>query len=134
MQYTMVRSRRSTPILLALVSSLAGCRGPAKPPSMRPDSSAPILFTDATVAAGIRFVHHNGAGGKKMMPETTGSGCAFLDYDNDGWDDILLVDSKSYAPDTPALALYRNNHDGTFTDVTKKTGLTASGYGMGCAI
>jgi len=113
--------------------SLTGCRpSQAVRPPDRP--SGPVQFTDVTDRAGIRFVHHNGATGKKLMPETTGSGCAFFDYDNDGWDDILLIDSRTYGPDAPALALYHNNRDGTFTDVTRKAGLTARGYGMGCAI
>src|SRR6478736_944422 len=53
-------------------------------------------FTDVTAAAGIRFRHNNGAFGKKYLPETLGSGCAFLDVDNDGWQDILLVNSRSW--------------------------------------
>ncbi len=72
------------------------------------------------------------------MPETTGAGCAFLDYDNDGWMDIYLVNSGQcdfYAPDPPLRnALYRNNRDGTFTDVTEKAGVAAGGYGQGVAV
>jgi hypothetical protein len=119
--------------LALIVSALSGCR-PSRAiqnPERLPEA---VQFTDVTERAGIHFTHHNGADGKKLMPETTGSGCAFLDYDNDGWDDILLIDSRTYGPDAPALALYHNNHDGTFTDVTQKAGLTARGYGMGCAI
>jgi len=119
--------------LLIAVLPLVGCRGTSAHVAANP-AAPTIQFTDVTESAGIHFVHHNGAAGKKMMPETTGSGCAFLDYDNDGWDDILLIDSKTYGPDAPALALYHNNHDGTFADVTQKAGLTARGYGMGCAV
>src|SRR5687767_16036955 len=67
-----------------------------------------VVFTDVTAAAGIRFKHNNGAFGKKYLPETLGSGSAFLDFDNDGWQDILLVNSKGFAgrsnaPSYPAL-------------------------------
>jgi hypothetical protein len=93
-----------------------------------------VVFTDATQAAGIRFKHVSGAFGKKYLPETMGSGAAFLDFDGDGWQDILLVNSKNW-PGRPGPrsipALYRNNHDGTFTDVTKAAGLDVEMYGMG---
>ena len=83
-------------------------------------------FTDVTKTAGLHFVHENGAFGKKYLPETMGSGGAFLDADGDGWQDILLVNGTSW-PGQPAsravMALYRNNHDGTFTDVTAAAGL-----------
>jgi hypothetical protein len=121
--------------LIAAIGPLAGCRARAlevvRPP--RPTAIS-VQFSDVTDAAHIRFTHHNAAAGKKMLPETTGSGCAFFDYDNDGWDDVLLIDSKSFAPEAPALALYHNNRDGTFTDVTATSGLNAKGFGMGCAI
>jgi hypothetical protein len=112
---------------------------PPPPPSesinLRP--SGPIQFMDVTAQSGISFKHNSGAFGKKYLPETMGSGVCFLDYDNDGWQDILLVNSmdwpehkshKSYP------ALYHNNKDGTFTDVTRQAGLTTEIYGMGCAI
>ncbi|HLM55675.1 MAG TPA: CRTAC1 family protein, partial [Pyrinomonadaceae bacterium] len=93
-------------------------------------------FTDVTAEAGIRFRHNNGAAGKKYLPETIGSGAAFLDYDNDGWLDILLVNSTSWpeskGPATSS-ALYRNNQDGTFRDVTREAGLASNLYGIGCA-
>jgi hypothetical protein len=95
-----------------------------------------IVFTDVTQAAGIRFKHVNGATGKKYLPETMGAGAAFLDYDGDGWQDILLVNSKSW-PGRPGPrsfpALYHNNHDGTFSDVTRAAGLEIESYGMGVA-
>jgi enediyne biosynthesis protein E4 len=82
--------------------------------------------------------HTAGKSPQKYLPETTGAGCAFLDYDNDGWMDIYLVNSgKSdfYDPNPPLRnALYRNNRDGTFTDVTEKAGVTAGGYGQGVAV
>jgi hypothetical protein len=96
-----------------------------------------IQFRDITAQAGIRFVHNNGAFGKKYLPETMGPGCAFIDYDNDGWSDIVLVNGKNWpghagAPTT--LKLYHNNHDGTFTDVTRKAGLAVSMFGLGVAV
>jgi hypothetical protein len=102
-----------------------------------PRYSGPIQFTDVTAQAGIKFKHNSGAFGKKYLPETVGSGCAFLDYDNDGWQDILLVNSMNW-PDHKGQksfpALYHNNRNGTFTDVTKEAGLAIELYGLGCAI
>jgi hypothetical protein len=94
-------------------------------------------LTDVTRPAGIRFDHNNGAFGKKYLPETLGSGCAFLDYDNDGWQDILLINSMDWPGHRKrrsTLALYRNDRDGTFTDVTKEAGLDFEVYGMGVAV
>ncbi len=99
--------------------------------------SGPIQFTDVTAQAGITFKHNSGAYGKKLLPETMGSGACFIDYDNDGWQDILLVNSMDW-PDHKSHksypALYHNNHDGTFTDVTREAGLAIETYGMGCAV
>lgn len=95
-------------------------------------------FSEITREAGITFIHNNGAFGRKYLPETMGSGCAFIDYDNDGWQDIILVNGKDWEnhktgkSQTPAL--YKNNQDGTFTDVTISAGLNKSMYGMGVAI
>ena len=93
-------------------------------------------FTDVTRTAGIQFRHESGAFGKKYLPETMGAGGAFLDADGDGWQDVLLVNSSTW-PGRPAKrtapALYRNNHDGTFTDVTAQAGLNVSLYGLGTA-
>jgi enediyne biosynthesis protein E4 len=94
-------------------------------------------FEDVTRAAGIHFVHNNGAFGKKWLPETMGPGVAFLDYDNDGWQDILFVNGTTWAGHPgkhSTLALYHNNHDGTFSDVTQKAGLALEVYGMGVAV
>jgi hypothetical protein len=107
------------------------------PPQVRPRPSGPIEFTDVTTQAGIRFNHNSGAFGKKYLPETMGSGVCFLDYDNDGWQDILFVNSMDWPEhQTGKLfpALYHNNQDGTFTDVTRAAGLAVEMYGMGCAI
>ncbi len=102
-------------------------------------SNSHIHFTDITARAGIHFIHNNGAFGKKWLPETMGSGCAFIDYDNDGWPDILLINSEDFPghkvhPGAPTLKLYHNNHNGTFTDVTRKAGLAVEMYGMGVAV
>ena len=85
-----------------------------------------ITFRDITAQAGIHFTHNNGAFGKKWLPETMGPGCAFIDYDNDGWPDILLVNGTDWPGHAhggaTTLKLYHNNHDGTFTDVTRQVG------------
>ncbi len=87
--------------------------------------------------SGITWMHTAGKSAEKHLPETSGAGCAFLDYDNDGWMDIYLVNSGKcdfYDPPKPLRnALYRNNRDGTFTDVTEKAGVGGGGYGMGVA-
>src|ERR1044072_7724708 len=101
-------------------------------------SAAPdFRLVDVTSAAGIRFTHNNGAFGRKYLPETLGSGCAFLDFDQDGWQDILLVngvDWPEHSKRRSTLALYKNNRDGTFRDVTKQAGLDIPMYGMGVAV
>lgn len=94
-------------------------------------------LVDCTANAGINFRHDSGAYGAKLLPETLGSGCAFLDYDGDGWQDILLVngmDWPSHKRKRNTLALYRNNRNGTFTDVTRSAGLDLEMYGMGVAV
>jgi len=109
---------------------------PAKPRlSTRP--LGPIEFTDVTSQSGIHFKHNSGTFGKKYLPETMGSGVCFLDYDNDGWQDILFVNSVDWPEHQTGRsfpALYHNNHDGTFTDVSRAAGLAIEMYGMGCAI
>ena len=94
-------------------------------------------FVDVTARAGIRFEHNSGAFGAKYLPETLGPGCAFLDYDGDGWLDILLVngmDWPGHKRRRSTLQLYRNNRNGTFTDVTQQAGLAVEMYGMGVAV
>jgi enediyne biosynthesis protein E4 len=94
-------------------------------------------FADVTSAAGIQFQHNSGSFGGKFLPETLGSGCAFLDYDNDGWQDILLVngmDWPGHKRQKSTLHLYRNNRNGSFTDVSRAGGLDIEMYGMGVAI
>jgi hypothetical protein len=101
--------------------------------------SARALFEQVPASSsGITWKHVNGRSPEYYLPETTGAGCAFLDYDNDGWMDIYLVNSGRcdfFDPNPPLRnALYRNNRDGTFTDMTEKAGVPGGGYGMGVAV
>ncbi len=92
---------------------------------------------DVTAAAGIQFRHNSGAFGAKFLPETLGPGCAFFDYDADGWLDILLVNGMGWPGhrgERTTMRLYHNNRNGTFTDVTERAGLGVEMYGMGVAI
>ena len=94
-------------------------------------------LVDVTTQAGIHFLHNSGAFGGKFLPETMGSGCAFLDYDSDGWQDILFIngtDWPGHKRQRTTLRLYRNNRDGTFSDVTRSAGLDVEMYGMGVAV
>jgi len=105
--------------------------------SKNTSTGSTITFRDITERAGIHFVHNNGAFGKKYLPETMGPGVAFIDYDNDGWPDIFIVNGTNW-PGQPSKhstpKLYHNNHDGTFTDVTHKAGLDIEIMGMGVAV
>lgn len=98
--------------------------------------NAATRFADITQSAGIRFKHNSGRAGKKYLPETMGAGAAFIDYDNDGWPDIVLINGKDWTPHGHASfsGLYHNNHNGTFTDVTRGSGLDVEMYGMGVAV
>ncbi len=116
--------------LLATLGISPGRGGAAGPASS-------VTFRDVTQQAGIHFVHNNGAFGKKFLPETLGPGVAFIDYDNDGWPDIFLVngmDWPGHVQKHTAPRLYHNNHDGTFTDVTRKARLDVEIYGLGVAV
>jgi enediyne biosynthesis protein E4 len=124
-------------------SFLLGLGGIAGASLLAPDlgaanqSSPGFQFVDVTSASNLRFRHNSGAYGGKLLPETLGSGCAFLDYDADGWQDILLVngmDWPGHKKQQSTLHLYRNNRDGTFTDITHKSGLDIEMYGMGVAV
>lgn len=102
-------------------------------------SGAPALFEEVPASAsGIGWVHDNAVSDMHYLPETMGPGVAFLDYDNDGWMDIFLVNSGAcdfWTPSKPVRnALYKNNRDGTFTDVTEKAGVGAGSFGMGVAV
>jgi len=103
----------------------------------RPIPKLGFRFADVTNSAGIQFRHNSGAYGGKLLPETLGSGCAFLDYDGDGWQDILLINSMDWPGhkrQSSTLKLYHNNHNGTFSDVTHRAGLDIEMYGMGVAV
>jgi hypothetical protein len=118
-------------------------QSPLVPPLIRQRPETPaIRFTDITESAGLKFVHENGAYGDKLLPETMGGGCAFCDIDQDGDPDIVLVNSARWPWDPrelgkdrpqPTQAVYRNDGDGRFVDVTKDVGLDVSFYGMGIA-
>jgi hypothetical protein len=118
------------PIVSTALAALLYIRAGAAP------GASGVTFTDITKAAGITFVHNSGRAGKKFLPETLGSGGAFIDVDGDGWPDILLVNSKDWTPRgrKSTAALYRNNGNGTFTDITAGSGLDVELYGMGVAV
>jgi enediyne biosynthesis protein E4 len=104
-------------------------------------ATTPVIYPFEEVPAsksGITWTHTAGRSPEKFLPETTGAGCAFFDYDNDGWMDIYLVNSGRcdfFQPNPPLRnALYHNNRDGTFTDVTEKAGVAGGGYGQGVAV
>jgi enediyne biosynthesis protein E4 len=127
-------------------------RKPAPPPAQVTKIEAPVArdrpqaeipdakFTDVTKEAGITFVHNNGAYGDKLLPETMGGGVAFFDFDNDGDQDLLFINSTYWPWHTPegkkpaTPALYRNDGKGHFDDVTAGSGLDVSSYGMGVAV
>jgi hypothetical protein len=116
---------------IIFIKQMAIVAAPAAP------NTSSITFHDVTEQAGIHFVHNNGAFGKKFLPETMGPGVAFIDYDNDGWTDIFIVNGMDWPGhvqkhSTPKF--YHNNHDGTFTDVTHKVGLDVEMFGMGVAV
>ena len=111
-----------------LLGALAAAAEPQRPG---------FRLENVTATAGIDFHHNSGAFGAKYLPETLGPGCAFLDYDGDGWLDILLVngmDWPGHKRQRTTPRLYRNNRNGTFTDVTQKAGLAVEMYGMGVAV
>jgi hypothetical protein len=128
------------------VSLISGSRpfsfGLARPLDLLGSSSQssvrPLFEEVPSSSSGVSWHHENGRSPDYYLPETTGAGCAFFDYDNDGWMDIYLVNSGKcdfFAPNPPLRnALYRNNRDGTFSDVTEKAGVGGGGYGMGVAV
>ncbi|MGB6595502.1 MAG: VCBS repeat-containing protein, partial [Candidatus Acidiferrum sp.] len=117
--------RRRDFIVSAYAAGLFAAMDPSKMLA-RTGSDPGFHLTNVTTAAGIQFQHNSGAYGGKLLPETLGSGCAFLDYDADGWQDILLIngmDWPGHQHQRSTLKLYKNNRNGTFTDVTKAAGL-----------
>jgi hypothetical protein len=126
---------RRTFLAGAVLGSPAARALAANPPGLG------FRLTDVTAAAGIQFRHNSGAFGAKYLPETMGPGCAFFDYDADGWLDILLVngmgwdtDNTGHRRERTTMRLYHNNRNGTFSDVTERAGLAVEMYGMGVAI
>src|SRR5437762_3570454 len=123
-----------------LAFSILAIHPPFSSYAQRASAPAKVVTFEEVPAkvSGITWVHDNAHSSERFLPETVGAGCAFFDYDNDGWMDIYLVNSGKcdfYKPQ-PALrnALYHNNRDGTFTDVTDKAGVGGGGYGQGVAI
>jgi len=139
----MSRARAVCFILLAMTG--AGL------PEYAADAAA-VQFTEATKQAKLTFTHQNGAAGQKYYPEAFGSGVCVIDYDRDGWPDLFFVNGRAWTSAEQSVAktrppkqsppasqasfpaLYRNNHDGTWTDTTKQAGLLFESYGMGCAV
>lgn len=135
-------------VLAGFAAALPGCSsGDVKKDDVIVDDSKsrtkaevpPLPFTDVTTKAGIHFTHVNGAFGQKLLPETMGPGCAFLDYDGDGKQDLLLLNGRAWpgheaGGSPPTTKLYRNRGDGTFEDVTTKAGLAVTLFGMGIAV
>ncbi|MDT5157463.1 MAG: enediyne biosynthesis protein [Acidobacteriota bacterium] len=122
-------------LLLALTLGLARSTGARQTPATK---KPVVTFEEVSPKSSrIAWVHNNAHSAERWLPETVGAGCAFFDYDDDGWMDIYLVNSGPsdfYAPPAPLKnALYRNNHDGTFTDVTDKAGVAGGTFGMGVA-
>ena len=112
-------------MILSAIASLAQ----TSPPS--------IQFTDVTKLAGITFTHYTGGFGKKYLPETLGPGVAFIDYNGDGWQDLFFTNGKDWPGQphhTSTLHLFRNNQNGTFTDVTRAVGLAVEAYALGVAV
>jgi hypothetical protein len=129
-----LRSHVLAPVLLFLsLAGLAGCRSGGLAESPAPPR---VRFTRITAAAGIRFRHEDGSSGRLYFPELMGAGCALADFTGDGRPDIYLVNGARLpgaAPGPPfRAAFYRNNGDGTFTDVTAAAGLANERYGIGC--
>ncbi|HYB52408.1 MAG TPA: VCBS repeat-containing protein, partial [Thermoanaerobaculia bacterium] len=124
-------TRLSRPLILlafpALVAVVALDPKPTAPkPAASKDAGCPAYFTDVAESSGLKFTHDRGATPQHQLPETMGSGVAWLDYDNDGWMDLYVVQSGPFPPSGSPSAqdrLFHNNGDGTFTDVTEKAGL-----------
>ena len=114
-------------------------RGVVAMPRPKPSGRVfPVSFVDVAAAAGLTAPQIAGGAEQKYILESMGSGVAFLDFDNDGWPDIFLVNGSRFAGfpkgQEPTNHLYRNNHDGTFADVTAKAGLLRSGWGQGVSV
>ena len=125
-------------VILLIIGSSCGRQESEQTPKRLPSASVTPVFTDVALQSGIDFQHVNGSTGRFYYPETYGPGVVFLDYDNDGDQDLYLVNSAALPgfieSFEPANALYENDGDGTFTDVTDRSGVGDQGYGLGvCA-
>jgi hypothetical protein len=124
--------RRLGPALAGLLVLAGGCRGPSPP--RRPALPDPIRLTRVTESAGLSFRHEHGESGRKWFPEWLGSGCAWLDFDQDGWQDLFVVNGgrlPGWVGTAPTHRLYRNLGGGRFADVTAGSGLESPQYGVG---
>lgn len=133
-----MKTAKLFPLVLVAGAALVAAAQPAAKPAAKPapaQAQAGLRFTDVTAKAGIKFTHNSGRAGKKYMPETLGAGGAFFDADGDGWLDVLLVNSKDWTSRgrRSLHSLYRNNKNGTFTDITRGSGLDVEMYGLGVA-
>ena len=117
---------------------LGACAGLSRLSGLPAEPSSPLFVEIPPKVSGISFMHDAAMSARRHLPETMGAGVAFLDYDNDGWMDLYLVNAGPcdfYTPSKPVRnALYKNNRDGTFTDVTEKAGVTGGTFGMGVAV
>ena len=106
--------------------------------TLRAQQPDPLFLEIPSATSGLNWVHNNAMSDERYLPETLGPGCAFLDYDNDGWLDIYMVNSGPCdfwkPPKAIRNALYKNNRDGTFSDVTEKAGVAGGTFGMGVAV
>ena len=131
--YIVIRQPEQTPAITE-----AEIKAPVVPAKVAAIQPPVVHFSDITEQAGIHFKHVNGAYGERLMPETIGSGAAFLDYDNDGDQDLFLVNFRHWpthpGESTPTQALYRNDGKGHFEDVSRAVGLDIHAYGMGVAV
>ncbi|HEY4230873.1 MAG TPA: CRTAC1 family protein, partial [Thermoanaerobaculia bacterium] len=136
-----MRSRKRTGVaiaaaIFAALFALLAMSAPQKPKAAAraPEAPCPTFFRDVAAARGLAFQHERGATPERQLPETMGSGVAWLDYDGDGWMDLYVVQSGPFPPNGSTRArdrLYRNRGDGTFEDVTEKAGIADTAYGMG---
>ena len=123
------------PLLILFLTILCHSQQPYPP---IPGHPTPAWFVDVAAKAGITVTNVNGSPtSKRYILETSGSGVAIIDYDNDGWPDIFLVNGQEITPQLktpPTSHLFHNNHDGTFTDVTQKAGLVSTAWGQGACV
>jgi hypothetical protein len=129
---------RSVALAALMVLPLPGCGDGDSTASSTPETvEGPEWFEEVAARAGLDFVHQRGPTTRYDFPEIIGGGAAWLDYDDDGWLDLYLVQSgdlRSETPDALDNRLYRNVGDGSFRDVTDSAGVGDTGYGMGCAV